>query len=100
MDKRQIEIDYTTDTGGTARIDCNLYQGMILRLFDEERDEELAADAISEKLNIIDGNVTLKNLRMLSDEKAPILKETGGKWSINKEFAITEKQKTNGIYIR
>lgn len=96
----RVEIDYTTDTGGTARIDCNLYQGMILRLFDEERDEELAADAISEKLNIIDGNVTLKNLRMLSDEKAPILKETGGKWSINKEFAITEKQKTNGIYIR
>ncbi|GAV28375.1 hypothetical protein PMKS-001846 [Pichia membranifaciens] len=93
----RMTIDYTLPNGTACHINCNMYQGMILTLFDDDGSENGLVDTdIATKLNIpID--IVLKSLNALGGTKFPILVNSGDhKWKINIDLVIPQKVINSG----
>ncbi|ODQ49461.1 hypothetical protein PICMEDRAFT_9925 [Pichia membranifaciens NRRL Y-2026] len=93
----RMTIDYTPPNGIVCHINCNMYQGMILTLFDDDGSENGLVDTdIATKLNIpID--IVLRCLNALGSTKFPILVKSGDhNWKINIDLEIPQKVINSG----
>lgn len=92
-----IEIEYLIiKTDEKITIKCNLIQGLIIMLFDNDVDK-LSINEIMKKLNLNHDQV-LKNLKKItSDKNSSILKQySGNVYMINEDFKISDKIKESG----
>lgn len=97
----RMTVDYTLPNGTLCHLNCNMYHGIILTLFNDiELDHEGFKEAdISAKLNIpID--VVNKSLNALGSAKFPILVlSADSKWRINTQLELSQKIINSGNVI-
>lgn len=99
----KMTIDYALDDDSIIHINCNMYHGMILSLFNNIQDDEavLKDEEIANKLNI-PLELVIKSLNALKNPKHPILSNESGdvhRWKINKDFQLSEKAKNSDYTI-
>jgi hypothetical protein len=86
----KFEFNYNLTNGSSIILICNMYQGLILQLFNDY--DNLGINKISELLSMQD-EIVKKNLEILSSKRNPILLQKGDEWVINDEFEIHDKIK-------
>lgn len=88
----KLNIDYTLGNGQTIHIICNMYQGLILTLFDEYEDgDAISLDTFADKLNVPE-RMILKHISPLCLKRhALLVMKDDRHWFLNNNFTITEK---------
>lgn len=98
LSKYEIQFDISSneddDEGEVVTLVVNMYQGMILQLFNKY--SELNADKISELLHL-DVVLVNKHLGVLGNKKNQLLiRNDDNKWTVNDGFKVSDKVRSSG----
>ena len=86
----RMELEMSTHDGTPLLVSCNMFQGLILTLFDDGI-EKIDVSMVSRKLNMRE-DVARRHLRVLSSERMRLLVEVDdASWMVNERFSIPAK---------